>query len=139
MKLVTSLSLFLMMMMNLHSCGSRTIVQRVPVEYKHYLNKDSIRIERDTIRIIDSVIIDRTRDTVFIRQVREVEKRREVEVQKEKGDSIIPPNFKKIGLETMPPIIIDSPRSSFSKSILIYCIGGFFLILILIIAFKIKF
>ncbi len=129
---------FLVMMMSLHSCGTRTIVQPVPVEYNHYDKRDSIRLERDTLILRDSVIIDRGKDTVVIREVREVERLRTVEVEKRKADSVVPPNFEKLKLPPLAPLVIDPPRSSLSNKILSYGIAAFLLLLILIIALKIK-
>lgn len=76
------------------SCKTRYI----PQEIHHYHTSDSVRSERDTILIRDSVIVQLAGDTVIIREVREKERIREVESNKRKNDSVplpspIPPTL----------------------------------------------
>lgn len=71
--------------MSLLSCKTRVIK---PVEVPRYHERDSIRIERDTIRLVDSVHIERVQDTVFVNRVKYIDRVREVAVQTAKNDSI---------------------------------------------------
>lgn len=73
--------------LSLISCKTRYI----PAEIHHYHTSDSVRSERDTILIRDSVIVQLAGDTVVIREVREKERIREVASNKRRNDSIAPP------------------------------------------------
>lgn len=73
--------------LSLFSCKTRYI----PTETHHYHISDSVHSERDTILIRDSVIVQLAGDTVVIREVREKERIREVELNKKSNDSISPP------------------------------------------------
>lgn len=108
-KFLLKTSLAILFLMSLLSCKTRVLT---PVEVHHYHEKDSIRIERDTIRLIDSVHIERVQDTVFVNRIKYLDRVREVAVQTQKNDSV--PAVK------LPEIVVEPPLKKSSKSIFLY-------------------
>lgn len=101
----------MLLLMSLLSCRTRVIK---PVEVPRYHERDSVRIERDTIRLTDSVRIERVQDTVFVNRVRYVDRVREVAVQTKKNDSI--PTIE------LPEIVVEKPPAPKRSNPIIYVI-----------------
>lgn len=79
----------LLSMTSLLSCRARVVP---PIEVHHYHTNDSIRVERDTIKQVDTVRIERRNDTVYIDKIRYVDRVREVTLKTQKADSVpLPP------------------------------------------------
>lgn len=120
--------LLLMLLMSLLSLSLVSCKTRyIPQEIHHYHNSDSVRSERDTILIRDSVVVYIAGDTVKIREVREKERIREVESKRRQNDSIPLP-------QQISPTLYTSPRPPQEVPIVIYVVA----LLVVVIMIKNK-